>query len=409
MDPADVVIVGGGIAGSALAAALASAGLDVLLLERQTTFRDKVRGEYMHPWGVAEAIRLGVEGVLFAAGGGVCTGFIPYTEGLEPSMAESLAISLVGMLPGVAGAINCGHPEASDALNRHAGARGARVLRGVGDVEVSPGPAPSVQYEFDGNLVDVACRIVVGADGRQSTVRRRLGIELEQRFESTATLGGLLVHTDDWTSDMSLSGTAGDAHYLAFPRPGGFVRLYIACLPTADTTGPDKERRLRDAFRVACLPMGETLANAESAGPCAFYQGVDAWTAWPIAEGVVLIGDAAGWNDPIIGEGLSIAMRDARTVADVLLAGPDWSPAAFAGYAAERNERMRRLRLGAHVNTQVSCDFRPAGLARRAAFNEDAAVNPLTGGIIGALFAGPEVVPAAVFEPENIERVLSLA
>ena len=50
----DVVIVGGGIAGSALAAVLARDGFDVLVLERQTSYRDKVRGETLLCWGVAE-------------------------------------------------------------------------------------------------------------------------------------------------------------------------------------------------------------------------------------------------------------------------------------------------------------------------------------------------------------------
>ena len=50
----DVVVVGAGIGGAALATVLARNGLDVLLLERQTAYRDKVRGEWMAPWGVAE-------------------------------------------------------------------------------------------------------------------------------------------------------------------------------------------------------------------------------------------------------------------------------------------------------------------------------------------------------------------
>ena len=58
----------------------------------------------------------------------------------------------------------------------------------------------------------------------------------------------------------------------------------------------------------------------------------------------MLIGDAAGHNDPIIGQGLSITYRDVRIVRDVLLGGDDWSPAAFAAYGEERRERMRRLR-----------------------------------------------------------------
>ena len=51
----DVVIVGGGIAGSALALVLARRGLEVTVLEQQTEYRDRVRGEVLVPWGVAEA------------------------------------------------------------------------------------------------------------------------------------------------------------------------------------------------------------------------------------------------------------------------------------------------------------------------------------------------------------------
>ncbi len=45
----DLVIVGGGIAGAALARATAVVGLSVLVLEREPAFRDRVRGEQMHP------------------------------------------------------------------------------------------------------------------------------------------------------------------------------------------------------------------------------------------------------------------------------------------------------------------------------------------------------------------------
>ena len=51
----DVVVVGGGIAGSSLAHCLAKAGVRVLVLEGETEFRDRVRGEVLCPWGVAEA------------------------------------------------------------------------------------------------------------------------------------------------------------------------------------------------------------------------------------------------------------------------------------------------------------------------------------------------------------------
>jgi len=60
----DVVVVGAGIAGASIAAVLARGGIEVLLLERQREYRDRVRGEYMAPWGVVEARALGLERVI---------------------------------------------------------------------------------------------------------------------------------------------------------------------------------------------------------------------------------------------------------------------------------------------------------------------------------------------------------
>jgi len=56
----DVVIVGGGIAGSALAIVLAKEGIAVAVLERDLASVDRVRGEWMAPWGAAELKRLGL-------------------------------------------------------------------------------------------------------------------------------------------------------------------------------------------------------------------------------------------------------------------------------------------------------------------------------------------------------------
>ena len=50
----DVITVGGGLAGSALSKSLVEGGMKVLTLERETVFKDRVRGEQIHPWGVAE-------------------------------------------------------------------------------------------------------------------------------------------------------------------------------------------------------------------------------------------------------------------------------------------------------------------------------------------------------------------
>ena len=79
-----VTIIGSGIAGSALAAALANAGVPVFVLERTEQFVDHVRGEYMHPWGVAEAMQLGLHGDLIEAGGNVISRFVGYDEAYAP-------------------------------------------------------------------------------------------------------------------------------------------------------------------------------------------------------------------------------------------------------------------------------------------------------------------------------------
>jgi 2-polyprenyl-6-methoxyphenol hydroxylase-like FAD-dependent oxidoreductase len=60
----DIVTVGGGVGGSALAKAMAERGARVLVVEREARFKDRVRGGALAPWGVAEAQALGLLEVL---------------------------------------------------------------------------------------------------------------------------------------------------------------------------------------------------------------------------------------------------------------------------------------------------------------------------------------------------------
>ena len=56
----DIITIGGGIAASSLAKAMAERGAKVLVLERETKFKDRVRGEAIVSWGMAEANELGI-------------------------------------------------------------------------------------------------------------------------------------------------------------------------------------------------------------------------------------------------------------------------------------------------------------------------------------------------------------
>lgn len=413
MDAAyDVVVVGAGIAGCAVAKVAVAHGASVLVLERQTAYRDKVRGEYLHPWGVAEARTLGVEEVLLAGGGTWVTHAVGYDELFPAEVAEAHAVTISSLRPDIGVSMDLGHPQTCRALAESAERAGASIVRGVGDVSVTPGRSPVVRYEHDDVEHEVRTRLVVGADGRASSVRRQVGIELHATQPLTMGGGMLVEDLDAWPEDRIALGTEGDLHYLLFPRRDGVARLYLmhAIEQRGRFTGPGRERHVLDAFRMRCLPLGDEIARATPAGPVAFYPMHDTWTDQPYEAGVVLVGDAAGFNDPIIGEGLSIALRDARMVGEVVTASDDWGSSAFEGYGLERAERMRRLRLCAQLDTALRCTFTPAGRERRGAWLEAMASDPLiAAATVVTAIAGPDVAPPEAFEPDNVCRILALA
>ena len=192
-----------------------------------------------------------------------------------------------------------------------------------------------------------------------------------------------------------------------FHQGDGRARLYV-CLGRSGQrrfAGADAAERLLTAWEPGCYPLSGLVAAGIPAGPCATYPGDDTWTNTPFADGVVLVGDAAGYNDPIIGQGLSIALRDARIVRDLILDGAS-QPADFAPYGRERSERMRRLRLIADVTSVTYAEDADNRMARRAFVGEkfasmDAEVFPLMAGFM----TGPETVPDQLVHPGILDRI----
>jgi 2-polyprenyl-6-methoxyphenol hydroxylase-like FAD-dependent oxidoreductase len=403
----DLTIVGGGIGGSGLATVMQRAGFSCLVLEKTTRFRDQTKGEWIAPWGVVELARTGLLAPFASARGHTLRRHVRYDETIDPAAAEATMLQLA-LLPGVEGPMTQRHPDACQALFDAACDAGAVTLRGIDRIEVTPGDRPTVRYEHDGVTHEAPARLVVGADGRASAVRRAAGIALH-RAPPHHMFSGLLVDgADAWPEDLETAGTEGELHFLAFPQGGGRVRLYLGfgLDQRARFGGAGGPRKFLESFRFDCVPGCDAFADATPNGPCASYPNEDTWTDEPYAPGVVLIGDAAGWNDPIIGQGLAITMRDIRVVSELLKESDDWSPAALRPYAEERAERMRRLRFAGQLQAVLHNEFGPEARARRVRAQQRIAEDQSLGAPLGAVMVGPELMPAEAFTEETWKRIL---
>lgn len=411
MTHVDVVIVGGGVGGGALATSLAAAGLDVLVLEKSTVYRDRVRGEWIAPWGVVELKRLGLYDTVCAAGGHHLARHQTFEEDLPAAMSEMMELNLGVMVPDVPGPVCIGHPALCQLFIEQAAQAGAAVCRGVTDVRIALGQTPAVEYQHGGSAHRTSCRLIVGADGRGSQVRQQAGVELSRDPTHHLFAGMLVDGADGWPADLQVIGSEGDVHFLVFPQGGGRIRLYLgyATEQAKRFAGAQGPQAFLDAFRLACVPRSEHLAAARPAGPCNSYPNEDTWTDVVCRPGLLLIGDAAGSNDPIIGQGLSITLRDVRLVRDALQAQRDWSPGLFEPYAAERAERMRRLRFTASLIASLQNEFGPAARERRLRVRDLQMQDPTLALPLMSTLMGPDAIPAEVFEEPVRARLLAPA
>ena len=214
-------------------------------------------------------------------------------------------------------------------------------------------------------------------------------------------LAGLLVDgVDAWPDQEFSIGTEGDVMFFVFPQGNGRVRLYLGygLNQRGRFSGVGSERRFLEAFRLSSLPDKEMFASGRPAGPCHGYPNADTWIDAPMAPGVVLIGDAAGHNDPTIGQGLSIALRDARLVHETLLGSKQWTTEIFLPYASERRTRMRRLRVTAQQFSILRAEFTEAARERRQRASQRIAADRDVALPLLIPAKGPFGLPGYVFE-----------
>ena len=405
-DSVDVVVVGAGIGGSAMSIALARAGMDVVLLEKTTEHRDVVRGEWMAPWGVREANVLGLTQVYLDNGAHRIPTHVSYDELFSREEAEAHTLDLADMVDDIPLCI--GHPKACNVLNDLAVSEGVKLVRGIAALKVTPGTPPGVAYSHQNQTFDLQPRWVIGADGRNGVVADQIGCTVHRDPEHHLFSGMLVEDAHGWPVDKQIIATEGDANVLAFPQGGGTVRIYLGW-PSHERSllvGAEGPQRFLQRWRLDCVPHADAIAHAKPASRCIAYPNADAWVDHPVRPGVVLIGDAAGRNDPIIGQGLSITHRDVRMVRDILLGTQKWSPEMFDEYVAERRERMSRLRTAARLVTLRDSAFGPDGYALRAQIHERISTKPDLAAPYVAAFVGPDELPAEVFSDAFTEAIV---
>lgn len=331
----DLIVVGGGITGATLAFRVASWGLRVLVVERETKFHDRIRGEALQPWGVAEARKLGIADALQ----GTVNKLLHFEQILDGEHAfrrdltatTTVAEPMWGFF----------HPDAQEILLAYAAAWGAEVRRGATLQSILPGRRPRVTIETDGQEREFEARLVALCGGRNPATRAELGFQV-RRDAMPLLLSGVRVSALSLHVDRSVAYVANDTRNgtvaALFPQPGEYARAYFGYYPDhcPRVQGNNDFPRFRELF---ARTAGKSLpfADVKAAGPLASFECADTWVDHPYRDGVALVGDAAASSDPCWGQGLSLSFHDVRILAEELMATPDWDIAAK--HYAERHDR----------------------------------------------------------------------
>jgi 2-polyprenyl-6-methoxyphenol hydroxylase-like FAD-dependent oxidoreductase len=326
----DVIVVGGGIAGSTLGGMLARAGLGVLVVEKEPAFRDRVRGETTWPYGVADALAMGLEPVLAEAGVVEITGVRQYRD-RKADDPYRWAEDSIDALP----ELGFDHPRLQEAAFQWAQAQGAETVRPAKAMGFSRGGTARVMVVQDGAVREYTARLVVGADGKHAMARRWTGGESVSDPEHHR-FGGVLI-SGVRTADRDTDNVAriGLEAVNWFASGADNTRLYLQM--TADRLreiGADRSFDAVVAFAREVMPEG-ALDEARQEGPIGFFANSCTWATQIAGNNAVLVGDAAGSPDPSQGHGTALLFHDVRTLSAWLLTEHDWE-AAVTEYAKQR-------------------------------------------------------------------------
>ena len=331
---AEAIVVGGGPAGSTLAALLAERGHRVLLLDKAAFPRHKACSDYINPGGTRLLDALGLAGEIAALGA--------HTVGAMKVVAPAGAAFLADFDAAEAGwrATGLTRRKLDALLLATATAAGVDVRQRahVRDLIVEGGRAVGVAATVDGVREELRAPLVVGADGRASVVSRALGLDVENRLLRRT---GLVAHyrgargLDAWGEmHVYAHGYAGLA-----PLEDGLTNVAFVSDVAAVAGRPGSLAAYFEEGLARMPAVAEKLAGAERVGPIRGVGPMAHQTRRAAGDGFLLVGDAAGFLDPFTGEGVYEALRGAllaAPIASAALRAGDVSAAALAPYRAAR-------------------------------------------------------------------------
>lgn len=340
----DVLIVGAGPAGSVAALLLARAGARVRIVDRDEFPRDKLCGDSVNPGAMAMLRRLGLaapvearglpmDGMLVTGPGGAA---VHGRYGRE-RVGRSLPRRELDLIL-VEAAVAAGATLETGVTVRAPVGWGENVRQRVTGVAVrTPGGADERRF----------ATLVLAADGRRSVCAVALGLTRPPRAPRRWAVGAYFEGVTGLGSYGEMHVRAG--HYLGVaPVPGGLANGCLVC------DGASSEHDLRQPAEALERALGQDhqlagrfrhatrVTPARVLGPLA----VDADAAG--APGLLLAGDAAGFVDPMTGDGMRIAMAGAELAADAALRA--LSGALDAPHEWLAVERRRLLGRKLHVN-----------------------------------------------------------
>lgn len=352
---ADAIVVGAGPAGAAFAAYLGAHGRRVLVLDRAVFPRDKPCGEGILPAGVEVLRDLGVYSAALAAGAQPLGG-VRYTLASGASARASF--------PAACGSGLAVRRLRLDALLVERARSEATVCLIEGQRVVALQRCGDLWQARSDHAQVFTAPLLVGADGYRSVVRRLLGWQ----GRSTGSRYGVVGH---FRLPRARAAFQGDINVMLRPglesyaAPVGEGEMLVALLGgralmrglAGDLRGGYLRSVRADPVLARWLRNAEPEAQVSACGP------FPALASRVHGQGALLIGDAAGFVDPITGEGLARSLCGARlaaTVAERALRSGRLDAVTLAPYArrlaaqTRDGERLTRLALLLCSSQQLS-------------------------------------------------------